>query len=209
MNAEELRNIINVNEPDPRWECYHSFNAAGEYTSITLEEFMAPIKDIALSDHVPMEVKIHFETAKNLALYSWFVYRFIPVSKLHAFTSVEFALRLRTGNKKKPFSKLFKQAVDEDWFNNENFTQWRNVTETKRQQYIKDVKVAKYLNSEAPEEPEYWNYLEVLVDVIPYFRNELAHGSSSITPDPYSALVDSAELINQIFDPKNITRQSR
>ncbi|BCV50691.1 hypothetical protein [Shewanella algae] len=200
MKAELLRDETTVNQPDPRWLHYTVTDENGVSRGLTFEDFIAPIKDIQLSKKVPKDVVVHFETAKNLAAYSWYVYRFIPVSKLHAYTSVEFALRLKTGNKKKPFSKLLKQAANEGWFKNENFSQWQQVTERNQQNFIEEKEVAEFLNQEPPEEPQYWDYVNVITDSIPYFRNEFAHGSISIFPDRCSSLVVASELINQIFE---------
>jgi len=46
-----------------------------------------------LNDTVPEKIREHFETTKNLLLYSWFVYRFIPVAEFHAATTLEYALK--------------------------------------------------------------------------------------------------------------------
>ena len=200
MEAEKLRDESNVNQPDPRWANYTLTDEHGDSRQITFEDFITPIKEVKLSENVPKDVVIHFETAKNLAVYSWFVYRFMPVSKLHAYTSIEFALRLKTGNDKKPFSKLLKQVAAEGWFKNEKFSRWQQVTERNRQNYIEDRNVAALMNVEPPEEPEYWDYVNVITETIPYFRNHFAHGSATIFPDRYSSLIVASELINQIFE---------
>lgn len=200
MEAEKLRNESNVTQPDPRWKHYVLADENGDSRQITFEDFIAPIKDAKLSENVPKDVVIHFETAKNLAAYSWFVYRFIPVSKLHAYTSVEFALRLKTGNKKKPFSKLLKQVAGDGWFKNESFSRWQQVTELKKQNYIEDRNLAELLNIAPPEEPEYWDYVNVITETIPYFRNHFAHGAATIFPDWHSSLIVASELINQIYE---------
>ena len=152
-----------------------------------------------MNNAVPESVVTHFETAKNLALFAWHVYRFVPVAQLHAFISVELALREKTGNNKAPFKKLLQRSIDEGWLSNERFSQWRRITERRALQHKEDLELAKVLDREAPEEPKHWDYLAVLKEYIPYFRNTYAHGSTSISPWPYKALEDSAEIINQLY----------
>ena len=52
-----------------------------------------------------IEVRSHFEIARNLALYSWFVYSFNVVAAMQAFASLEMALKAKTGKKRIKFGK--------------------------------------------------------------------------------------------------------
>ena len=61
----------------------------------TLEEMHQLLDDIVLNDEVPDDVYQLFETAKNLSLYSWFMYRFHQVAELMSYTALEMALRHR------------------------------------------------------------------------------------------------------------------
>ncbi len=74
---------------------------------------------MALNESVPDDVRCHFETARNLALYSWFVYSFNVVGAMHAFSSLEMALRLKAGDKKSSFKSLMDNA-----FKNRQLTGW-------------------------------------------------------------------------------------
>lgn len=208
FNPEHLRPLETMKEPDPRWLGFGGFDSNGEFKTITLEDYAKPIQEISLDKSVPESVVTHFETSKNLALYAWNVYRFTTVAELHAFISIEFALRDKTGNKKLPFKVLFKRAIDAECFSNEYFSQWQLVTEKNKRMHQANLDIAKVLDKEPPEEPQYWNYLEVLMEYIPYFRNTYAHGSSSIKPWAYSTLQMAAEIINQIYHCKNKIKNS-
>ncbi|MEX0739816.1 MAG: hypothetical protein WD071_10795 [Pseudohongiella sp.] len=61
----------------------------------TLESDHLFLSQITLSESVPADVRQLFETAKNLSLYSWFVYRFHQVAELIGFSAMEMALRER------------------------------------------------------------------------------------------------------------------
>jgi hypothetical protein len=61
----------------------------------TLNDQHAAVGSFLLSRTVPEPIAIHFETAKNLYLYAWFVFRFYPVAEQQAFATLEFALRER------------------------------------------------------------------------------------------------------------------
>lgn len=60
----------------------------GTVSETTIESIYDLIQPIALGAKVPDEVHSHFETAKNLALYSWFVYSFNLVAAMHVFASL-------------------------------------------------------------------------------------------------------------------------
>ncbi|MFJ3059016.1 hypothetical protein [Herbaspirillum sp. NPDC087042] len=79
--ADSLRNDITAFEPDPRMQHY------------SLQERSQVINSFALIPCVPQSIQTHFETAKNLFLYAWFVYRFHMVAEQYAFSTLELALR--------------------------------------------------------------------------------------------------------------------
>src|SRR5207249_3513015 len=65
----------------------------GETRPRRLADGHEEIARLRLVDAVPDGVRVHFETAKNLLMYSWFCYRFMQVAELHALGTVEMALR--------------------------------------------------------------------------------------------------------------------
>jgi hypothetical protein len=63
----------------------------------TLADAHAILTQITLHTGVPVNVRQLFETAKNVSLYSWFVYRFHQVAESVAYSALEMALRERAG----------------------------------------------------------------------------------------------------------------
>jgi len=115
---EQLKPLNEVCQPDVRYRGRVDLDkTTGAISETTIESLYRVIEPLALRSTVPDEVRSHFETAKNLALYSWFVYSFNVVAALHAFSSLEMALRMKSGDKKTPFRILLDKA-----FNNRKLT---------------------------------------------------------------------------------------
>ena len=72
--SEAVRTIDNVMDADVRSA---GFGTNGE----TLASRIDAVAAISLDERVPEKVRIQFETAKNLFVYSWFVYRFHGVAR--------------------------------------------------------------------------------------------------------------------------------
>ena len=115
---EFLKSLSEVCEPDIRYRGRGDLDkTTGTISETTIESLYSLIQPITLVSTVPDEIRSHFETAKNLALYSWFVYSFNVVAALHAFASLEMALRTKSGDKKTSFKGLLDKA-----FNNRKLT---------------------------------------------------------------------------------------
>ena len=115
---ERLKPLSEVCEPDIRYRGRVDLDkTTGMVSETTIESIYSLIQPITLGSAVPDEIRNHFETAKNLALYSWFVYSFNVVAAMHAFASLEMALRIKTGDKKTSFKALLDTA-----FNNRKLT---------------------------------------------------------------------------------------
>ena len=118
---EQLKPLEQIFEPDERQKAF----------SRTLQDRHESLSQIILNDNVPLNVKELFETAKNLSLYSWFVYRFHQAAELISFSALEMALRERylgenppqnNSNKRPPsLGKLMQHAKNQGWIINENF----------------------------------------------------------------------------------------
>lgn len=110
---EKLKKLEEVCQPDERnrgrGDLDHS---TGGVTPTTIESIYTIVESIQLNDNVPSEVRSHFEIARNLALYSWFMYSFNVVAAMQALASLEIAMRDKTANKKMSFyqrlDKVFK-----------------------------------------------------------------------------------------------------
>lgn len=158
---ESLKKLDEVYIPDVRYRNRVNLNeATGEITEMGVETLHELVEGIRLSDKVPEPVRSHFETAKNLILYSWFVYYFNAVAAMQAFASLEMAVRAKTNATKKD---NFYDLLDRVFPGRElapNLSLSRAITK---------------------------------------LRNNLAHGSLTITGQEWVYLRACAELINELY----------
>lgn len=108
---EKLKPLEEVCQPDVRYrnrvDLEHS---TGRITDTTVESIYRLIEPIQLGDKVPDEVRSHFEIARNLALYSWFVYSFNVVAAMQAYSSLEMALKRKAGKERISLKKSLAQT---------------------------------------------------------------------------------------------------
>lgn len=190
--------------------------------SLTIEYQYSKIVDICLHSGVPEDIRVQFETTKNLYLYAWFVYRFYPVAEHHAYACLELALRerfesemLAAGEKKYEFgpglTRLLTYATENGYLKNENFSVWQEGTKN-RAQWRTEQEIWKeaqqrgtseiafddtqYEIKDVDRDHEYW---EKVIKVIPWLRNMYAHGSTSLHNQVVGTINLVSEIINQIY----------
>lgn len=216
FDCELLRPFEYINAPDPRTALF----------SKKLVDYHKDVSTISLNDNVPREIALQFETAKNLYLYGWFVWRFFTVSEHHAFLCLELALRSRYKDSipKKYFPRsktpelkaLLRYAMDSKDINNEEFETWRRITFRKARSRYKHNKLQEMADKNLNcielnydevaicEEEKDWNYVQMLSEILPKQRNEYAHGSTSVNMfhGPLDTIRIVSEVINQIYSNK-------
>src|SRR5579859_3142489 len=164
MDVEGFRNIPDIFTPDFRSTIY-SIYENGNFRRINLEDHHANIDSVRISEKVPKEIKTQFDTAKNLSLYSWYVYRFGPVAEHQAYVTFEFALRERLkATIQKPlnppgFKTLLQMAVDQGLLKNEGFSIWHRRKEETRYRNEQDKGFYKMIANELNPLPEEVDYL--------------------------------------------------
>lgn len=131
------------------------------------------IANVTLSADIDDDVKVQFEIARNLFLYSFFYYRFGMTSFKQAAVSAELGLRRYIGKpeseRENTLKKLLRRAHSQGFIN------------------LKEIK---------PHlEPE--EFIRILTS----FRNTLAHGSHSLFPptDCIGFIRDYAEILNMFY----------
>lgn len=180
------------------------------------------VKVVKLHDGVPEDIRVQFETTKNLYLYAWFVYRFYPVAKHHAYACLELALRERfeaemiaAGEWKREFGpglkRLLEHAVSSGVLKDENFSVWQYRTERRAQRRTQDELWEEAqrngLNEITFDEAQYeikevdrdHEYLSILLKTLPWLRNHYAHGTTSLDNQALGKIKLVAEIINQLF----------
>lgn len=180
---ESLKPIDQVLEGDVR----HTY--FGQYS---VEVFHSQASAANLSEAVPHSIRNHFATAQNLLVYSWFFYPFQMTAQLHAYASVEFALRTRFDipPKQGKFKDMLARAVKEGLVRDGGFDLYPvRLGQNYSIPNGEDVRVVS-------------SYAEVLVEVIPKLRNELAHGSTMLFNGVGGTLRICADIINQLFEER-------
>lgn len=189
----------------------------------TLDDQHDAVAAFVLNSSVPDEIATHFETAKNLYLYAWFVFRFYPAAEQHAFASLEFALRERQSDfvanykrKHQPerepgLGALLRNAIQAGLVKNEAFrAKERWALERARARFGFEISrkmaeegltsmVVDYSQVQVTEEDLSHDWLKDFLDAIPYIRNIHAHGSGMLYHTVLHTFEVVTELINQLY----------
>lgn len=207
---DPLKPLHRVTEPDPRFQAFQA----------TLEQQHEELEEIRLHAGVPLHVRQLFETAKNVSLYSWFVYRFHQVAELMAYTTLERALRERFAHEqgkevekvRETLAQLMGMAAKNGWLKSEHFSATKNLAhqQLQQEQLIRLIQENRFEDQpvEVPEiaaaeiitRAAQLDYVERLAEGMPYVRNHLAHGGPVLHPDSGSTLRVVSEAINQLFE---------
>ena len=217
--SDALREHGVATEPDPRM-LLAAIVEAGKVRPYTLNDRFNAISRFELSAEVPKAIRIHFETAKNLYLYGWFVYRFHPVAELQALTSLEFALRERLANSQpvsnvsaRPptLARLLRDALRRKLISNAAFHSRQDwaVERAKarfRMEKIREISrlgLAEYQYDDSKVQPTEadlnYDWIADLVDAVPRIRNNYAHGSETLNPSVLRTFDIVCDLINQLY----------
>ena len=187
---EDFKAFEEITEADARMRSWALVDrVTGNARPYGLRDLHGAIAEIRLNPAVPAHVQMSFLTARHLALYAWFVYRFAEPSRLQAYASLEFALRDRLGHsnddKPPPLRNLLEKAVADGMFNERGIGDWPG--------HRQDLTVG------GTREYRSGDWIRSLPEFIAYFRNDLAHGSFTLNPDGALTLRLVAELINQLY----------
>jgi len=100
-DMEKLKPREEVFLPDVRYRNRVNLDhSTGVVSEMTIDTIYEELENIELNSTVPESVRSHFEIARNLVVYSWFVYSFNVVAAMQAFASLEMAVKEKTGDKK-------------------------------------------------------------------------------------------------------------
>lgn len=186
--VESFKALADIGFPDfPSASFALRDDQTGEAHPLTLELIHADLAALTLNGSVPADIQNHFLTAKHLALYSWFVYRFTMPAQLQAYASIEYALRERFKELDLPaplhLRGQLEFAAARNFLTNEGFCDWPG-----------HVSPADRTNRKWLE-----NWIARMPETVSYFRNELAHGSFLLYPQHEFVLRFAADAINQLY----------
>ncbi len=92
--ADAFRTLEQLHQPDARM-AYFAVRDGSSFRPIAQKDRYESVAALALDASVPDEVRVHFDTARNVYLYAWFVYRFHVVAEHQVLATLELALRTR------------------------------------------------------------------------------------------------------------------
>lgn len=194
-----FRSLDKITEADSIFKSYVMVNTkTGKAHRMTIEDHYSAINEINLQSSVPEEIRHHFDTARNLYLYSWFVFEFMPVAERHAFASVEYALKMKSGKERLGLKRLVGIAVEQGWINDNGFKYHKRLTEKSANQFT-DITEEIQQESKSPDSQNLKSFSQLLSETMHKIRNELAHGSNMSHPGGIFTIAICADIINQLF----------
>lgn len=144
---------------------------------LSLEKFHSAISKIHLNPNAPESVQGQFNVARNMALYTYFMYSLAPEVHMKSYSVMEMALRKFYGDDERTNLKtLVRKAVEAGKIQDKGF---RHV----------------------PNDPEN-SYSKKFVDIYPSLRNTMAHGTSMLVPQCIGHIEKCADFVNQLFPTK-------
>ncbi|EHR71004.1 hypothetical protein BurJ1DRAFT_2164 [Burkholderiales bacterium JOSHI_001] len=221
--AEALREPATAMAPDPRTGMF-----AGQ-AALSLAAHHADIARVQLSPAVPEPIAIQYETARNLYLYAWHVYRFYMVAATQALTTLEFGLRerlpaqlpkpyQRTGQRKPMLAGMLRYAIDQGLVRNDGFRRWHETAahrarerrsleaiQTMIDQDLEYVEIDDEAPVEVSPQDQQWDLVAILSDSLPSLRNQLAHGSPMLTRQVLGTLELVSEILSQLYPAQSAT----
>jgi len=189
--VEELKPLADLAEPDERQRFFVVRETAESLPRrIGLPDIYALAEQARLHRGVPEDIRSHFAMAQNLLAYSWFCYPFNVAAELHAYISVEFALKTRFPEAAtKSFSKLLALAVGKGLLRTEGFTYGQHPTQ---QPYPPELAPPTDIRTVR-------DYVADVAEAVRVLRNSLAHGAPTLHMKGGAVLLVCSEIINQLF----------
>lgn len=223
---EEFKSLDEVLKVDERNTYFVLHNLhTGEKRPRELKDHYKAVGTFVLNDEVPEKIRDHFNIAKNVLLYTWFVYNFFSVAELQALSALELALRERIGEDglkdlkkqlKKKGKRLGLQAYIEHtavngWISNEDFKAYHRApymqamhdyqirkTEEMTEKGLDSIEI-NYDDIEVPEVNTV-DYLGVLIGTVNDIRNAHAHGETFLYPaSAWQTFEVCSDFINALF----------
>ena len=202
-----MKPLDQITEPDERQKLF----------AISLDEVYDELRSTTINLGVPSRVRELFDTAKNLSLYSWFVYEFHPIALSTGFQALEAALRERAKKEKPTLAKenlrtIMNHAITAGWITEKGVVGRRHIArvrmqdrkareaiERMRQTGVESEPIEEPTDDEITTEAREMRIVKSVCDTAIKLRNALAHGEALLSPHSHRRLRMTADLINQLF----------
>ena len=195
--VEQLKPAHELTEPDPRrlgWAIRN--NETGAVRQLTLDEHYVAVERLALSVPTTDQIETQYNTARNVLLYSWFVYRFTTVAELQAYATLEYALRWKLGcldDERPPtLAPLLRRAAQ------------RGLVVDGQLAHLRGCVPPVYTGNgfvDANIDPQVVagkGHVALLCEVLPKLRNQLAHGSINTWPSALGTFLLAKALVENV-----------
>ena len=206
--TDEFRSIDDVTKSDWRQTLFVTIDhAQGCVRPRTILDHHSAPAECALSDSVPEDIRAQWDTARNLWLYAWHVWRFYPVAERQAYSTLELVLRRKMGlegTKNYGLSRLMNEAIANGLLKDSAIEHHRHLMEARREQFELDEQRAIELGWPMPDPlpvPGPQDYCRILAETFPKFRNMYSHGSTSLHWTVGFTFTVCRDLIDQLFAP--------
>lgn len=210
-----------MSQPDPRWAGRVILDKGGHARPYTLADHLDAVASFTLSDRVPEAVRVHFDTARNVFAYAWFVYRFHSVAEQQALTSLELALRERmesgrfavppVSKKLRGLSERLRAARELGLLDNTTLPRAADWALERARYRFRLAQVERMTRlglssltvddshvQPSAEDLEH-DWIEAFILYLPKVRNMYAHGSEMLHPRVLETFEIVRDLINQLF----------
>lgn len=219
-----LRTPINMGAADVR----------NHYIGVTsVETLFNEIELFKLDSKVPEDIATQYDTARNLYLYAFHVYRFYNIAQQQLYSVLELSIKECIGEEKlKKYIKskqrngrgpraglsIYMQYLkDHQLIVNSDFPMWHNRNKLEAENVYRE-KISKLMEEKNLQEYEWddseidesqfdvkWDYVAMLCKTLPGIRNSFAHGSKSLYNDVLRYFQDISIIINNMYQ-RNIDK---
>ena len=204
-DCELFRPLAAVSLADPRYKHFAVFEGASrKWRPTCIGDHHAGVDALELGARVPKDVRIAFDTARNVLLYAWFVYRFHQVAELQALAAVELSLRRRMGlnneGRSPTLGKLLDRALAKKLIRGDGFRQYHRIVAGETRFYELMEEMPGVGSVSTPSSPPPDTYAKIVIKFLKNQRNHLAHGSEMLYPHgAFTTMAACCDLINQLF----------
>lgn len=224
--GDELRAVNQLLIPDLRMKHFVVQTRSGT-RPLSQDDRHQSIANLNLNLSVPQDIRVHFDTARNVYLHAWYVYRFHVIAEQHALISLEFALRtalqdagLLNGKRAvRGLRQLLDTASKAELISNDAFPfreHWAKQLADRRV----SLEQSDYMRRNgittmtfAYEEPVPtgdeldFDWITQFRDSLPTIRNAYAHGSPNLHAGVMRTFEIVWSLINQLFPERDTLSQ--